>query len=149
MPVRTSQIRTVLVFEDVTTRLPSGLNCAERTQPACFIGSVRASPVRAFQIRAVSSDAVTILSPSRLNCAEMTKPSCFIGSVRALPVSASQTCAELSDDCVTIRLPSGLNCAELTRPDVSSVRLKVCSFQHPKPGRCYALIRSRTVCHWG
>ena len=34
--------RAVLSPEAVTTRCPSGLNCAELTSPSCFIGSVSA-----------------------------------------------------------------------------------------------------------
>ena len=66
-----SQTRAVLSSEAVTTRWPSGLNCAELTAPHARIGSPIALPVAASQTRAVlSREAVTTRWPSGLNCAE-------------------------------------------------------------------------------
>jgi hypothetical protein len=40
LPVTASHTRAVLSAEAVTTRWPSGLNCADTTPPSCRIGSV-------------------------------------------------------------------------------------------------------------
>ena len=73
--MRTSQMRAVLSTQ-VTIRRPSGLNAALCSESALCTKSMRplkqaiSDPVRASQIRAVSSQAaVTIRRPSGLNAA--------------------------------------------------------------------------------
>src|SRR5215510_11345256 len=74
LPLTASHSRAVLSTEAVTTRWPSGLNCAETTPSAWIIGVPTDLPVIASQSRAVlSSEAVTTSRPSGLNCADVTR----------------------------------------------------------------------------
>ena len=112
-------------------RVPSGLNCALKTQWSCCNGLPRGWPVAASHTLAstlpspaISSPlAVTIRVPSGLNCALHTQCSWRRGSPRGWPLAASQTRAVLSQLAVTMRVPSGLNCALTT----------VCSWRRGPP----------------
>jgi len=78
LPVSASQTRAVPSSEAVTTRRPSGLNTAERTESSCCKGRPTGLPVSASQTRAVwSSEAVTTRRPSGLNPANVTAPWCL------------------------------------------------------------------------
>ena len=126
--------------EAVTTRVPSGLNWAETTEPSWRRGSVRAFPLRTSHTRAVlSSEAVTTRVPSGLNWAEWTEPSWRRGSVRAFPLRASHTRAVLSSEAVTTRVPSGLNWAEWTGPHGAGARSGPSRSGRPTPARSYRL----------
>src|SRR6266487_721755 len=77
LPLAASQSRAVLSYEAVTTRWPSGLNCADLTAVSCFMGSPMGLPLAASQNRAVLSfEAVITRWPSGLNCSEVTLASC-------------------------------------------------------------------------
>ncbi|HEV7404416.1 MAG TPA: hypothetical protein VGO11_15860 [Chthoniobacteraceae bacterium] len=69
-----SHTRAVSSCEAVTIRMPSGLNCALRTQPAWPASVASSFPLAASHTRAVlSNEAVTIRMPSGLNCAFHTE----------------------------------------------------------------------------
>jgi hypothetical protein len=75
-PVRASQIRAFSCTLAVSTRVPSGLKAACKTESACCSGLPIGSPVRASQIRAVASSlAVSTLVPSGLKTASLTSSS--------------------------------------------------------------------------
>jgi len=70
---RTSQIRTVLSFDAVTMRDPSGLKAADCTELSCPRNTAISFAVAVSQIRAVLSHyAVTMRDPSALNAADCT-----------------------------------------------------------------------------
>src|SRR5271157_3757134 len=85
-PVAAIQTRAVLSLDAVTIRLPSGLNAADLTEPACPLSSAMRAPVSAIQTRAVlSPDAVTMRLPSGLNAADLTGPACPLSSAMRAP----------------------------------------------------------------
>ena len=100
----------------MTTRVPSGLNAADLTEPVWPARVASALPVAASHSRAVlSSDAVTTRVPSGLNAADPDRISvAFQGGERLARWPRPTAARSRSSDAVTTRVPSGLNAAELT-----------------------------------
>jgi hypothetical protein len=77
--------------EQVTTRVPSGLNSALVTPPPWRSVSLTGWPVSGSHNRAVpSSEAVSSFRPFGLKCMLLIKPPWRIGRVMARPLPVSQ-----------------------------------------------------------
>jgi hypothetical protein len=100
--------RAVLSLDDVTRRIPSGLNAALSTGAPWSVTVAIARPDASSHNRAVlSEDAVTIRAPSGLKAAELTLFSCPLNVATSRPDAASHKRAVLAGFNMTVQRAIG------------------------------------------